>query len=122
MRLYRRYRCDHGHEWTVVSQEGTREDADQVVCPNGHEAVTCNEELPADEVQIVVRPASRVADRVTGAVLHAERYYLVLLDRADRELCASRQHLSWDEAIQLSALFRGKSASTALDWWRRKDL
>jgi hypothetical protein len=46
----------------------------------------------------------------------------VLLDRADRELCASRQHLSWDEAIQLSALFRGKSASTALDWWRRKDL
>ena len=122
MRAYRRYRCDHGHEWTVITEEQTEEAASETVCPEGHEAVTCNEELPADEVQVLVRPAARIVDRVTGAVAASGRYYLVLLDRNDRELCASSEHFSWQEAVKLAGLFRGKDANRALEWWRRKRL
>jgi hypothetical protein len=32
MEIYRRYRCDFGHEWLVA---------------RGHEAVTCEKEIPA---------------------------------------------------------------------------
>ncbi|RMG95521.1 MAG: hypothetical protein D6705_13455 [Deltaproteobacteria bacterium] len=118
--MYRRYHCDYGHEWTVATHEGEPEFAQDVQCPEGHEAVTCNEEVPADEVQIVLRPAARIVDRVTGQVWYAGRYYVVLLDRADQELCASRKHYTWEEATKLAEMFKGKDESRALDLWRRK--
>jgi hypothetical protein len=96
MRVYRSYLwsylCDRGHAWTVTSREGAPEEAVETRCPEGHEAVTCHEALPADEVQILLRPAARVVDRETGNTWHSGRYFLVLLDRADRELCASKAH------------------------------
>lgn len=122
MRVYRRYRCDLGHEWTVAGQEQDVVSAAETLCPEGHEAVTCNEELPVDEVQVLVRPGARIVDRVTGMASHSGRYYLVLLDRADRELCTSSELFSWEEAVQLAGLFKGKDASRALEWWRRKGL
>lgn len=122
MRAYREYRCDHGHEWTVATQQTKVEAAADAVCPEGHEAVTCSEALPADEVQVLLRPAARVVDGVTARVSRSGRYYLVLLDRADRELCASNEDFSWDDAIKLAGLFRGKEATRALEWWRRKAL
>jgi hypothetical protein len=120
MRVYRRYRCDHGHEWTVTTREGEPESAQDVQCPEGHEAVTCNEEQPADEVQIVLRPATRIVDRVTGKTWDAGRYFVALLDRADQELCVSSEHYTWEEATKLAGLFKGKDESRALDWWKRK--
>lgn len=120
MRVYRRYHCDFGHEWTVVTRTDAPEAAADVVCPHGHEAVTCNEALPADEVQVLLRPAARIVDRVTGLVRHEGRYYVVLLDRGDQELCVSNEHYPWDDAIKLAAQFRGKDAQRALAWWRRK--
>lgn len=122
MRVYRRYRCDHGHEWTVATQQDKVEGAADVVCPEGHEAVTCNEEFPADEVQVLLRPAARVVDRVTGMVSGSGRYFLILLDHADRELCASSKDFSWDDAVKLAGLFKGKDAARALELWRRKGL
>lgn len=120
MRVYRRYRCDHGHEWTVTRRQGAPEEVADTRCPEGHEAVTCNEELPADEVQVLFRPAARIVDLVTGKVWHSGQYYVVLLDRADQELCMSRAHYTWDEAARIASLFRGKDKSRALDWWKRK--
>lgn len=120
MRVYRRYRCDQGHEWTVTTREGEPEAAQDIRCTEGHEAVTCNEEQPADEVQIVLRPAARIVDRVTGKTRDAGRYFVALLDRADQELCVSNEHYTWDEATKLAGLFKGKDESRALDWWTRK--
>jgi hypothetical protein len=110
MRVYREYRCDEGHEWTVSTEERKAEAVSDTFCPEGHEAVTCSEQLPADEVQVLFRSAARIMDRAKGTIMHAGRYYLVLLDRADRALCASREHFTWDEAIQFAGLFRGKTS------------
>lgn len=120
MRVYRRYHCDHGHDWTVTTREGEPESAQDVHCPEGHEAVTCNEEQPADEVQFVLRPATRIVDRVTGRTWDAGRYFVALLDRADRELCVSREHYSWAEATKLAGMIKGQDESRALEWWKRK--
>lgn len=43
------------------------------------------------------------------------RYYVVLRDRADRELCVSSKGYAWDEAVKLAELFKGKDASRAFD-------
>ncbi len=120
MRVYRRYRCDFGHQWIVQRKQGEAESPEDVNCPEGHEAVTCNEEEPADEVQIVLRPAARVVDRAKGQLGLEGRYWLVLLDRAGAELCSSTAHYSWEQAIRLAELFRGKSPDRALQWWNRR--
>jgi hypothetical protein len=122
MRAYRRYRCDEGHEWTVATQTGAPEIEANTICPHGHVAVTCNEELPADEVQILIRPAARVVDSVAGRIWDADRYFVVLLDRRDHELCMSKSHYPWDEAVKLALLFKGKTEDRALEWWKRKAL
>jgi hypothetical protein len=120
MRVYRRYRCEHGHEWTVTTKQDIPEGTPQTYCPEGHKAITCNEELPADEVQVLLRPAARIVDPVIGKLWLTGRYYLVLLDRADQELCVSREHYTWDELIRLASQFRGKSETVAMDWWNRR--
>lgn len=120
MRVYRVYHCDFGHQWTVTSQQGEPEKVEDTCCSEGHEAVTCNEELPADEVQILLRPAARIVDSVTGQVWLSARYFVVLLDRADQEICVSMEHYSWDESIKLAELFKGKDKARALEWWRRR--
>jgi hypothetical protein len=122
MRVYRRYRCDHGHEWIVATHSEKAEVEGDLFCPAGHDAVTCSEEMPADEVQVLIRPAARIVDRVTGNVALAGRYYLVLLDQGDSEICASSNDLSWDDAVKLATLFKGKDTPRALEWWRRKGL
>jgi hypothetical protein len=122
MRAYRVYHCDYGHHWTVVTRQGEPERDDEVRCPEGHEAVTCNEELPSDEVQILIRPAARIADKVTGSLRCPKRYFLVLLDRTDQEICGSIAHYSRDEVVQLAAQFRGKDLVRAREWWKRKGL
>jgi hypothetical protein len=89
-------------------------------CPEGHDAVTSSEQLPADEVQILIRPAARIVDQVTGQVSDTGRYYLVLLDREDEEIIASMENYTWDKALKLAELFKGKDKARALEWWRRK--
>lgn len=122
MRVYRRYRCEFGHEWTVERRQGEAEAHGDARCPEGHEAITCNEELPVDEVQILLRPAARIVDGVTGTAWQIGRYFLVLLNRSDDELCVSREHYVWDEAIRLAALFKGKDPTQAMSLWQRKAL
>ncbi len=119
MRIYRRYRCEFGHEFTTRGQQGVPP-AHEARCPDGHAAVTVNEEAPADEVQVVLRPAARVVDRVTGRIWNSDRYYLVLLDREDRPVLESTGDYSWDEVIELAALFRGKTLDSARKWWERR--
>ena len=120
MRVYRTYRCDFGHRWGVAGQTDVPESARDAVCADGHEAVTCQEEFPADEIQVLLRPAARVVDRVTGQVRDGGKYFLVLLDHADQELRTSRERYTWDEVVQLALRFRGKDRKRALDAWDLK--
>lgn len=120
MEIVRVYRCDHGHEWRIVCVEGADELAVHTLCPVGHEAVTCSVEEPADEVQIVVRPAARLVDPVRQQLVDEGRYLLVLLDRRGEEMLRSVNRYSWDEVVGLGRLFRGKSAQRARELWEKR--
>ncbi len=78
------------------------------------------ERFPADEVQILIRPAAMIVDERKGQVSLTNRYYVVLLDRADQELRVSPEYYPWDRAMQLAGIFHGKDAKKALEWWERK--
>ena len=121
MFVHRRYTCDFGHQWIVRRRADEAEEADDVICPKGHEAVTCQLEVPADEVQVLLRPAARVSDQVTGQVTLEGRYWLVLLDRNGEELRCSSETYSWEDAVSLGKLFKGKSEVRAQEWWNRKN-
>jgi hypothetical protein len=120
MRVYREYRCEWGHGWKVHCRKDDPELPEHILCPEGHEPITCCEQEAADEVQVLIRPASRIVDRTNGRVAHSGSYFLVLLDREDQEIRCSVQCYSWDEAIQLAGLYKGKTVEQALLWWERK--
>ncbi len=120
MRIYKRYRCDHGHEWTVQTEQVAADDISETYCPMGHIAITCNIETPADVIQVLIRPAARIVDHATGLQWGAGRYFLILLDNADREIGVSNSHYSWDEVMKLASLFNGKDSKAAAEWWKRK--
>jgi hypothetical protein len=119
IREYREYCCGEGHAWTVAKRAADPERPDESRCPYGHPAVDCHREWPADEVQILIRPATTVPRDVDADLSGRRTYWLVLLDREDRELCTSSRTYSWDDAVQLAQRFRGMSAEHALDEWRR---
>lgn len=122
MRIYKTYRCDHGHEWTVQTVNSEPDRTGDAYCPLGHIAITCNVEIPSDEVQVLLRPAARIVDRVTGSQWGRGRYFIVLLDHTDQEIGVSKDHFSWDEVLKLASLFQGKDSKSALEWWKRKKL
>lgn len=119
MRVYRRFRCEFGHEWTLQTSSGDPVPSD-ARCPEGHQAVTLSEEPPADEFQILIRPAARIVDPVSGQVWLSGRYYVLLLDRDDQTVRLSSEHYGWEDALKTAALFRGKPTAEALKWWERK--
>ena len=114
MRTFRRFRCEHGHELLV---RGPEPHAQPPRCAEGHEAVTCNEEGPTEEVQILLRPAARVVDSITGRSILEGRYYLVLLTPEGLELRHSEEHYEWEDALRRASLFRGKEIGHAARWW-----
>lgn len=122
MDIYRRYRCDFGHEWIVRKTETEPETPSETMCIEGHEAVTCEIEVPVDEVQVVIRPAGRIVDEATGQRILDHLYWLVLLDRQGVEVKISSETYSWDEAAKKGRVFRGKSNSKACDLWDKLKL
>lgn len=120
MKVFRRYRCDEGHEWLIGRNENEPELPEDQTCPDGHAAVTCRIECPVDDVQVLLSPAARIVDDVKGQRILNDRYLLSLLDRTGAELCSSRDNYSWDEVVKLAFLFKGKSVEDALTWWGRR--
>ena len=116
------YQCDLGHEWTVSARQGALERVEDTFCAEGHEAVTCREEPPADRVQLLLRPAARIIDSVTGRVRFADRYVVVLLSRDDAELCSSEKQYAWDDAVALAALFKECDERQAVELWKERAL
>ncbi len=68
-------------------------------------------------MQVLLRPASRVVDSVKRQVWLSGRFFVVLLDREDKEVAASAEHYSWEKAVEVGRLFKGKDLATAVRWW-----
>jgi len=122
MKIVRRYRCDEGHEWFVQRRDTEEESPADQMCPHGHVAVTCRVEYPVDDVQVLISPAARVVDPEKGQRTLNDRFYLSLLDKAGAEVCYSREHFEWEEALKLASFFKGKSVEQARSWWMRRNL
>jgi hypothetical protein len=121
MRVFRIYRCDHGHHWEVHRRDSEEQPSD-CICPEEHPAITCRVEHPVQDVQMLITPAARVVDQVSRQRILDGRYYLSLLDKTGAELCASRDHYDWDTVVTLSAFFKDKSVERALAWWTKRKL
>jgi hypothetical protein len=122
MRVFRSYRCEEGHHWIVQRRVDEDEQPSDMICPEGHPAVTSRVESPVDDVQILISPAARVVDSLKGQRILEGHYYLSLLDKNGREICASKEHFDWDTVIKLAAFFRKRSVEFALAWWKKRDL
>jgi hypothetical protein len=122
MRVFRSYHCDYGHQWTVQRQHTEDEQASDLICPEGHPAITGRVELPVDDVQILISPAARIVDQLKRQRILDRRYYLSLLDKSGKELCASKEHYDWDAVVKLSAFFTNKTIEQALAWWAKRNL
>ena len=114
--------CDNGHRWTVQRPHTEDEQSSDMICPEGHPAITCHVELPVDDVQILISPAARVVDQVRRQRILDGWYYLSLLDKTGKELCASKEHHDWVSVVKLAAFFRAKSIEQALAWWAKRNL
>jgi hypothetical protein len=84
--------------------------------------VTCIEELPADVVQLIIRPAARIGDRGGGPIVEEHRFWLVLADRDGKELAWTTRSYSWASVVDLAAKFERLSPSRAMSFWKLNDL
>lgn len=122
MIIFRRYRCDLEHEWLVQRESDEEEQFADTLCPEGHQAVTCREELPVDDVQILISPAARIVDPVRKQRILDDRYFLSILDKTGVEICSTKEHHDWEAVVKLAAFFKGKSREQALIWWSKRGL
>ena len=120
MRLYLRYQCDFGHEWTIVGSELDLQDRVRHMCEYGHPVITISKEPAVDEVEITIRPAARIVDEIKRQVLLQGRYWLVLSSQVSDEQLVSSQSYVWKETLVLAERYRGKTfAEAKLEWERR---
>lgn len=122
MYMIRKYRCDFGHSWTHKRKVGADISPTDAVCPEGHPAVTCQEETPHDLVSVLFRCATRIVDPVRKQLVEEKRYWLVLQDRTGCELAESTYTYDWDDAARLARRFEGKDPGQALALWSRRPL
>jgi hypothetical protein len=118
MKVYWRYTCDYGHQWTLFRDENTEESSEDEFCPWGHEAVTLRKDVPIDEVVITFLPAGFIGDRIKNQVVQQGKYFFVLTDRVGgNDKRTSQQTYGWQEAIKLAERFRGLSREKAWKLW-----
>lgn len=113
MKAYWIYRCDEGHTWMLFRDENAVENPPDSVCPFGHEAVTLHKERMLDAVQVSLRPAARIVDRVKQQVGHEHEFYLVVTNLHTGEERMSRRPSTWKDIKNLADRFRNLPASKA---------
>ena len=106
MKAYWFYSCDFGHDWTFFRDEDTVINPHDEMCPFGHEAVTLSKQPMLDMVQVAIRPAARIVDKVKGQTAHEYEYYLVVTDLHNNIERMSRQPLTWHDAKAALDRFR----------------
>jgi hypothetical protein len=121
MKEYRVYRCDFGHQWTLFKDKDDPEINSDCRCPEGgHEAITTSIDPAGDYVQIILRPAARIVDRVKQQVMFQGKYYLIITDLDRKEERVSQEIYTWEEACRLARIFENRSFDWALKLWEKK--
>jgi hypothetical protein len=94
-----RYRCDHGHEWSVrEDQSGVEPDPGR--CPEGsHVPVYGRREPWADRVAFSLVPAARVVDKVRGSVVDDGQFFLEVRTLTGELIGATVKPLSLADAV-----------------------
>jgi hypothetical protein len=102
MKVYWHITCDYGHKWGGFLEE----DAEILMrCPEGHEAVICCKEPPIDQVQVTIRPAGRIVDKVTKKSAGDRQVWIVVSDIQGCWEYQSQKIYSWREAEKIVRLF-----------------
>jgi hypothetical protein len=100
----------------VQRHDSENEQPSDLICPEGQPGDHSRTELPVNDVQILISAAARVVDPLRQQRILDGRYYLSLLDKTGKELCASKEHYDWDAGVKLAAFFRDKAIEQALVW------
>ena len=106
MKAYWLYTCDFGHVWTFFRDEDSTVNPHDQVCQFGHEAVTLSKQRLLDMVQVAIRPAAQIVDRVTQQIGNEYEYYLVVTDLHNNVERMSRRTYWWDQIKGLLDRFR----------------
>lgn len=123
MNVWWKLKCDMNHEWTIVLPEGVEIPHDEDRCPvDDSPAVTAVPERPADRVSIILKPAARVVDAVTGQVGGDTEYYLAISSEDATNIKQSVESFSWDEAVRRGMMFQKATWEQAARRWSRMGL
>jgi hypothetical protein len=122
MKVHWEYRCDFGHDWSFYREEDAVEEPGDDICPYGHQAVVLRKLRPVDKVQITLRPASVLADTVTGQIAWERHYWFILSDIDGQEERRSKQVYLWRDVLGLAERFQGRSWAYACELWDKMKL
>jgi hypothetical protein len=117
MKVIREYTCDHGHRWKIDADESKPELPQDGICPDGHEAVTCQTLVPVDHVQLTIRSAAILTDRVTNRIELTGFYLLSISDRDGKTLRTSENHYKFRDVVALAERFTNRTAAEACVYW-----
>jgi hypothetical protein len=121
MNIWREYRCDQNHSWTVYADD-VAEPAASAHCPvDGSEAVTVSKQPPADRVTIAIVPAARIVDSRTGKIGH-EREYFLELSSSDGSQRIRSKVLDWQNAVTMAERFKDLPWEQAMGRWKHGKL
>ena len=76
----------------------------------------------ADDVQITIRPASRIGDRVKQQVVLRGKYYIIISDISNTWEKVSDKVYSWNDTMEIIENFDKRSVDWAIKYWDRKKL
>ena len=102
--------CDFGHHWTLFVDVQIAEKKDDGLCPvcvESTEAVMLKKCPVANEVQITIRPASRIVDRVKQQIALRGKYYIIISDISESWHKVSEKTYSWNETMEIIRNFAG---------------
>ena len=120
---YRIYACDFGHTWEIEKDVGSPELEEETVCSQGHPAVTMRREFPVDLATVVLEPAERIIDRVTGQTTHDSKVNVIVKNLENEEVSRTARPLLWREARRIleQLVFKSPDEARAIIEARNSD-
>ena len=116
---YRRYICDHGHQWVLYKDSTDEEKPAEKFCPEGHESVTLSREAAIDDAQITLRPAGVIVDTITNQEAMRGRYYVVISSQNSDEEFVTDVTYRWEEACAFARKFDKRAFSWVQKYWSK---
>lgn len=113
MKIRFSYECDSGHRWFKERDEEALEPLEDTYCPDGHEAVICRKERPANIVSVCIRPLERRSANRPSDGFDVGVFQVCLIDVNDFLFWIS-EAMNAETAIKRANLLIGKSPEESL--------